>query len=226
MPAAAAARSERPLSTAAAAVLGLLTERGALFFADLARLSAAGEAGSEKLVASQVEDALWELAAAGRVTADGFDNLRALLDPKRRRGEGRGRSARPRHSAGRWSLLTRPAGLPGRGTAEEAALAERVLEQLLRRYGVIFRAAIERERMVVSWYAVLQAARRWEARGLARGGRFVAGFSGEQFALPEAVEALRAARRLPPMPAAILPAVSDPLAHEAATVASVEAAVV
>ncbi len=225
-PAAAAARGERPLSTAAAAVLGLLTERGALFFADLARLSAAGEAGGEKLVASQVEDALWELAAAGRVTADGFDNLRALLDPKRRRGEGRGRNARPRHSAGRWSLLTRPPGPPERGTAEEAAVAERVLEQLLRRYGVIFRAAIERERMVVSWYAVLQAARRWEARGLARGGRFVAGFSGEQFALPEAVEALRAARRLPPMPAAVRPAASDPLANEVATVALVEAAVV
>ncbi len=221
-----AARSERPLSTAAAAVLGLLTERGALFFADLARLSAAGDGGSEKLVASQVEDALWELAAAGRVTADGFDNLRALLDPKRRRGEGRGRSTRPRHSAGRWSLLTRPPGPPERGTAEEAAVAERVLEQLLRRYGVIFRAAVERERMVVSWYAVLQAARRWEARGLARGGRFVAGFSGEQFALPEAVEALRAVRRLPPMQAAVQPAASDPLAHEAATVALVEAAVV
>ena len=223
---AAEARHERPLSTAAAAILGLLTERGALFFADLARMSAAGDGGSEKLVASQVEDALWELAAAGRVTADGFDNLRALLDPKRRRGEGRGRSIRPRHSAGRWSVLARPTVPPERGTAEEAELAERVLEQLLRRYGVIFRGAIERERMVVSWYAVLQAARRWEARGLARGGRFVAGFSGEQFALPEAVEALRAARRLPPREAGERPAASDPLAHEVAAVATVEAAVV
>ncbi|MGH9535546.1 MAG: DEAD/DEAH box helicase [Terriglobales bacterium] len=216
----------RRFSTAAEAVVGWLSHRGALFFADLARLAAAGEGGGEKLVASQVEDALWELAAVGQVTADGFDNLRALLDPKRRRGEGHGRAARPRHSAGRWSLLSRPAmPLPARGTPEEAALAERLLEQLLRRYGVLFRAAVERERLLVGWYALLQAARRWEARGLARGGHFVRGFSGEQFALPEAVEALRAARRLPSVPR-WTPAPTDPLAAEGEAVANLQAMVV
>ena len=71
--------------------------RGASFFNDLVR--ATGR------LASEVEDGLWELVAAGRVTADGFENLRALIDPKRRRGEGRGRFARPRHAPGRWALL-------------------------------------------------------------------------------------------------------------------------
>lgn len=197
------------LSPAARTVLAWLSQHGALFFADLARLAAAPDR-TETLVPSQIENALWELAVAGEVTADGFDNLRALLDPKRRRGEGSARDARPRHSAGRWSRIVRPTAAPAAGTSEEAALAERVLDQLLRRYGILFRAAIERERLPVSWYAILQAARRWEARGLARGGRFVSGFPGEQFALPAAVEALRAVRRLP-APADLPPlAPSDP----------------
>lgn len=221
------ASADRPLSPAAEAVRGWLSQHGALFFADLERLAgqsdwrgpqrggaarpAQGDSG-ETLVPSQIEDALWELAAAGQVTADGFDNLRSLLDPKRRRGEGAGRTARPRHCAGRWSLLVRPGASPVRGTPEEAGLAEKVLAQLLRRYGVLFRGAVERERLPVSWFALLQAARRWEARGLARGGRFVSGFAGEQFALPEAIEALRAARRLP-LAAPMRPlAPGDPLA--------------
>ncbi|MGH9507638.1 MAG: Lhr family helicase, partial [Terriglobales bacterium] len=112
--------------------------------------------------------------------------------------------------AGRWSRIVRPTAAPAAGTPEEAALAEKVLDQLLRRYGILFRATVERERLPVSWYAILQAARRWEARGLARGGRFVSGFPGEQFALPAAVEALRAVRRLP-APADLSPlAPSDP----------------
>ncbi len=89
------------LSHPAREVLAELQRRGASFFPELAR--ATGR------LASEVEDALWELVAAGLVTADGFENLRALVDPKRRRGEGRGRLARPRHAAGRWALLRRPA---------------------------------------------------------------------------------------------------------------------
>ena len=90
-------QAEQALSHAARAVLAALRQRGASFFTDLAR--ATGRLPSE------VEDGLWELTAAGLVTADGFENLRSLLDPKRRRGEGRGRQARPRHAAGRWALL-------------------------------------------------------------------------------------------------------------------------
>src|SRR6059036_4162699 len=87
----------RGLSHGAKQVLDFLRQRGASFFADIVR-------GTAKLKA-EVETALWELVAAGLLTADGFDNLRALIDPKRRAGHGRGRSARPRHCAGRWSLL-------------------------------------------------------------------------------------------------------------------------
>ena len=87
----------RGLSEGARQVLDFLRQRGASFFADIVR-------GTGKLKA-EVETALWELVAAGVVTADGFDNLRSLIDPKRRAGQGSGRSARPRHSSGRWALL-------------------------------------------------------------------------------------------------------------------------
>src|SRR5206468_8489115 len=91
------AAGEESLSHAAREVLAELSQHGASFFNDLTR--ATGR------LASEVEDALWELVAAGLVTGDGFENLRALIDPKRRRGEGRGRSRRPRNAAGRWALV-------------------------------------------------------------------------------------------------------------------------
>ncbi|MGH9472419.1 MAG: DEAD/DEAH box helicase [Terriglobales bacterium] len=209
-----AVREETPLSRPAQLVLGALERHGALFFSDLARLAGARE---EKLVASQIEEALWELAAAARVTADGFDNLRALLDPKRRRGEGNGRLARPRQAAGRWTTLAALHG-PANGDAHEGdaeaarrAWAERHAQQLLRRYGVLLRALMERESPPLAWYELLLACRRLEARGEIRGGRFVSGFAGEQYALPEAVEALRAARKLPPLARPLRVAASDPL---------------
>lgn len=173
------------LTAPAQAVLRELEGRGASFFADLAR--GAG------LLPSEVEDGLWELAAAGLVTADGFDNLRALLDPRRRRAEGRERTRRPRHVAGRWSLLRAGAST---GAARETPDAEPVARQLLRRYGVVFRDLLGRESLAIPWRDLLVQYRRMELRGEVRGGRFVGGFTGEQFALPEAVEALRAARRL------------------------------
>ena len=168
------------LSHPAREVLAVLESRGASFFPDLAR--ATGR------LASEVEDALWELVAAGLVTADGFENLRALLDPKRRRGEGRGRTARPRHAPGRWALL-RHTEAPPDGTAEAFA------RQLLLRWGVVFRDLAHREPLAPPWRDLLGVLRRMESRGEIRGGRFVDAFIGEQFALPEALDLLRAVRR-------------------------------
>src|SRR5581483_6029036 len=111
------------LSHPAREVLAAIEARGASFFADLTR--ATGR------LASEVEDGLWELVAAGLVTADGFENLRALLDPKRRRGEGKGRTARPRHAPGRWDLLRHTDGVPEDHT-------ETFARQLLARWGVVF----------------------------------------------------------------------------------------
>jgi ATP-dependent Lhr-like helicase len=172
------ATGEGPLSHAARDVSTALEQRGASFFHDLVR--------STGRLASEVEDALWELVAAGCVTADGFENLRALIDPKRRRGEGRGRLARPRHAAGRWALIERNTAGIG---------AEFFARQLLDRWGVVFRDLLARETLAPPWRDLLVELRRMEARGEIRGGRFVAGFVGEQFARPEAVDLLRHIRR-------------------------------
>ena len=176
------------LSHPAEAVLGALRRRGASFLRELVT-------GTGRL-ASEVEDGLWELVAAGLVTADGFDNLRALIDPRRRRGEGRFRAARPRHAAGRWALLAPAAAgeaTPGKGRGKERADA--FARQLLERWGVVFRDLARRETLMPPWRDVLGALRRMEARGEVRGGRFVTGFVGEQFARPDAVELLRIVRR-------------------------------
>lgn len=170
------------LSPVARDLLRDLTARGASFFADLVRVTGA--------LPSQVEEGLWELVAAGLVTADSFDNLRALIDPKRRRAEGRERARRPRHGAGRWSLL----GVGPAGPVEVRSV-ESVARQLLRRYGVVFRDLLGRESLGTAWRDLLAEYRRMELRGEIRGGRFVGGFAGEQFALPEAVESLRALQR-------------------------------
>jgi ATP-dependent Lhr-like helicase len=174
------AAAARALSHVAREVLEFVRQRGASFFADIVR-------GTGKLK-SEVETALWELVAAGLFTADGFDNLRALIDPKRRAGQGRGRKARPRHSTGRWSLL-----FSGEATDRAKAL-EAVCRVLLERYGVVFRELTLREEFPFKWRELLITFRRLEDRGEVRGGRFVDGFLGEQFALPVALESLRAAR--------------------------------
>lgn len=199
-------QAERPLSPVAAEVAERLQGRGASFFQELT---------GNGLVPSQVEDGLWELVAAGRATADGFDSLRAFLDPKRRSGQGRSGHPRPRHSGGRWSLLALPAPQPttgpGEAEAQRAAWAERQAMLWLRRYGVLFRLVVENEASALGWYEVLLACRRLEARGEIRGGRFVSGFAGEQYALPQAVEALRSLRRLQPAPLPAL-AAAEPVA--------------
>jgi len=187
----------RGLSDGARQVLEFLRHRGASFFADIVR-------GTDKLKA-EVETALWELVAAGVVTADGFDNLRSLIDPKRRAGQGSGRTSRPRHSSGRWALLY----------ADPAVERNRAVEatcwMLLKRYGIVFRDLLARETNLPKWRELQMAFRRLEDRGEIRGGRFVDGFLGEQFALPVAVESLRATRKLPPTGEAITVSAADPL---------------
>ncbi|MDP3091623.1 MAG: DEAD/DEAH box helicase [Nitrospira sp.] len=200
------------LSAVAQDLRRALQERGASFFADLVKLT--------NHLPAEVEAGVWELVAAGLVTADGFDNLRALMDPRRRRAEGRDRARRPRHTAGRWSLLrsmeargpwheargespANPLPLASRPSPFNLSLlthhasltSERVARQLLRRYGVVFRDLLVRESLVQSWRDLLVVYRKLELQGELRGGRFVTGFVGEQFALPEAVEALRALRK-------------------------------
>jgi ATP-dependent Lhr-like helicase len=187
----------RWLSAGAQHTLEFLRHRGASFFADVVR-------GTGKLK-SEIETALWELVAAGIVTADGFDNLRALVDPKRRAGQGSGRAARPRHSSGRWSLL-----YTGE-SAEKAKVVEATCWMLLKRYGVVFRDVLARETVLPKWRELQIAFRRLEDRGEVRGGRFVDGFLGEQYALPVAVESLRATRNAPPSGETITLSAADPL---------------
>jgi ATP-dependent Lhr-like helicase len=152
-----------------------------------------------------METALWELVTAGMITADGFDNIRALIDPKRRSGQGRGHSSRPRHSVGRWSLLY------GDETPDRDRIANATCWMLLKRYGIVFREVIAREAIVPRWRELLIAFRRLEDRGEARGGRFVSGFIGEQFALPMAVESLRAMRKIEPGGETVTISAADPL---------------
>jgi ATP-dependent Lhr-like helicase len=185
------------LSHSAQLVLDFLRQRGASFFADIVR-------GTEKLKA-EIETGLWELVAAGLVTADGFDNLRSLIDPKRRAGQGSGRMARPRHNAGRWAILH----------ADEVVERSRAVEaacwMLLRRYGIVIRDVLAREANLPPWRELLMAFRRLEARGEIRGGRFVDGFLGEQFALPVAVESVRAMRKRDSAQGTITLSAADPL---------------
>jgi ATP-dependent Lhr-like helicase len=185
------------LSPVARQVLEFLRHRGASFFADIVR--ATGKLKAE------IETGLWELVAAGLVTADGFDNLRALIDPKRRAGQGSGRTSRPRHSSGRWAILHTDSAI------ERDRATEATCWMLLKRYGVVFRDLLARESNLPKWRELQLAFRRLEARGEIRGGRFVDGFLGEQFALPVAVESLRATRKLPPTGEVVTISAADPL---------------
>jgi ATP-dependent Lhr-like helicase len=178
------------LSPEALLLRTLLQQRGACFANDIQRIA--------NLTRQQTQHALWELATAGLAAADGFDQLRAIMDPRRKSSttETSGRRA-TRSSAGRWSLLCEEihaAATP----IEQARQTDRALESaakmLLARYGVLFRDLLVRESNAPRWRDLLNILRRLEARGEIRGGRFLSGFGGEQYALPEAVESLRAAR--------------------------------
>jgi ATP-dependent Lhr-like helicase len=185
------------LSHGAQGVLDFLRQRGASFFVDIVR-------GTGKLKA-EIETALWELVAAGLVTADGFDNLRSLIDPKRRAGQGSGRTTRPRHNAGRWALLHSDE------VVERPRAVEAACWMLLRRYGIVVRDVLAREANLPPWRELLAGFRRLEDRGEIRGGRFVDGFLGEQFALPVAVDSVRAMRKLDPATGTITLSAADPL---------------
>jgi ATP-dependent Lhr-like helicase len=228
--AAAVSASEEPtLTPAATAVRDALAATGASFLTDLV--------SSLDLAPDEIEDALWELVGAGLATADGFASLRVLVD--RRRGEvkshfdrttaaaaptaplgrkwadaikrARNRDReRPTHAlralptaAGRWSLL--PAARADQIDAEASA------RQLLHRYGVVFRDLVQRESSLPPWRDIAVALRRLEARGEIRGGRFVTGFVGEQFALPEALDLLRGVRHPGAAPEIARVAATDPL---------------
>jgi ATP-dependent Lhr-like helicase len=163
---------------------------------------------------TQVEDALAELVARGLVTSDSFAGLRALLVPSSERkpfGGGRRRrrtSSVRMEDAGRWALVRR-AGLDGNARADAI---EHIARTLLNRYGVVFWRLIEREAdWLPPWRDLLRVYRRLESRGEIRGGRFVAGFAGEQFALPDAVGSLRETRRRPASGALISISGADPL---------------
>jgi ATP-dependent Lhr-like helicase len=203
-----------PLSTYAAAVVGVLERRGASFFQEIVASSA--------LLFSQVEQALAELVALGLVTADSFGGLRALLTPSGKRKPLGASAVRRRHrtvpfgveTAGRWSLLRGAAQTPDDAARSTTSSREAVEEQawvLLRRYGVVCKRVLARETKLAPWHDLLLIYRRLEARGEIRGGRFVAGLSGEQFALPEAVGQLRAVRRSNPTGELIGISAADPL---------------
>ena len=191
--------SSMELSVAARTLFDTLADGGALFFSELVRRSG--------LLPSQVEEGLSQLAALGLVTSDSFDGLRALLVPSSKRPTfGRNAGTRRRKTnlasiefAGRWSLLrtdvaSQPLGNGAEGSARGAAV-EKFGRVLLRRYGVVFRRLLERESFPVTWYELGRIYRRWEARGEIRGGYFVGGIGGEQFALPEAIGLLRSIRK-------------------------------
>ncbi len=216
-PASVGEATETPLSAAAEAICASLRRDGALFRDELQR--AAG------LLPAQVDTALGELAAAGIVTCDSFAGLRTLIRPAPRGaverraarvggalGAGRGVAGGPRRLAavpaggpraggrrlertGRWSLLPRPA---QHGEERPASELESIALRLLERYGVVFRRILERESLAPSWRELVSVYRRLEARGQIRGGYFVSGVGGEQFALAEAIARMRAVRRSAP----------------------------
>ncbi len=173
-------------------VIAALVQRGALFASELVTQTG--------LSPSQVEEALWDGVARGLIASDGFEAVRARHTARsggvafglRRAGLRRG--ARGSFAGeGRWALLP-----PADTQADADALAEAVAEQLLARWGVVVRELVQRESLELPYRDILWALRRLEARGKARGGRFVAGFVGEQYALPEAVELLREVRKREP----------------------------
>jgi ATP-dependent Lhr-like helicase len=187
------------ISADAQRALDTLMARGASFFRDIVQTSA--------MPAEDVRRALGELATAGLVTSDGFAGLRAII-----RNQG---SVSDR--AGRWSIIALERARRGQAAreAQESRLSEDAVGTqawaLLRRYGVIGRRLLEREANPAPWRALTRIYRRLEARGEIRGGRFVTGMSGEQYALPEAVERLREVRRTPRDGRLISISAADPL---------------
>ena len=211
---------EITFSTVTQIVYEFLKTRGASFFSDIVE--------GTKLLRAQVEEALAELVANGLVVSDSFTGLRALLTPAHRKTQAAARRKRREalyemSSAGRWSILQRGAGSEDgskdtrivkerfSNASVDLESAEKVARILLKRYGVVFKRLLEREGLVLPWRILLRVYHRLEARGEIRGGRFVAGISGEQFALPEAVGMVRSIRRAPATEKMISVSAADPL---------------
>jgi ATP-dependent helicase Lhr and Lhr-like helicase len=205
------ANGDAEFSTTTQVVYDYLKSRGASFFTDVVE--------NTKLLRSQVEESLAELVANGVVVSDSFTGLRALLTPGSRKTQA---AARRKHrqpvyemsSAGRWSVIHRENGNAAANTRSnpiDPEKAEEVAWTLLKRYGVVFKRLLEREGMTLPWRVLLRTYHRLEARGEIRGGRFVAGISGEQFALPDAVGMLRAIRREGAQDSLISVSAADPL---------------
>ncbi|MDE1181639.1 DEAD/DEAH box helicase [Paraburkholderia sp.] len=222
--------TEQPLSPRAQDVHDTLQRHGAMFFDELL--------ADVRMLPMEMEQALGELVAAGLVNSDSFAGLRALLKPvAKRNGYGGARGGRRRgmgaliggmDDAGRWALIRRPVPAstdeptpdsatshltrPGPPGSLEPDVIEHLAMSLLRRYGVVFWRLLEREaEWLPPWRDLLRVYQRLEARGLVRGGRFVTGLSGEQFALPEAVPMLRQVRRNPNDGSFVCVAATDPL---------------
>ena len=197
------------LTSKAQAVADVIKEFGASFFDEIVQHA--------RLLPTEAEDALAELVAVGLVNSDSFAGLRVLLMPRARRSRLSSYAARHRRStalfgmadAGRWALVRRPSA-PGSERREQ--VVEQVVRTLLRRWGVIFWKLLTREaQWLPPWREILMCCRRLEARGEVRGGRFIAGFSGEQYATPEAVGLLREMRRKPPTQQYLSLSAADPL---------------
>jgi ATP-dependent Lhr-like helicase len=202
-----------PTAGATAEILEVLRDRGACFAGEL------GEATNR--LPEDIERALWDGVARGLLTSDGFGAIRSRVgNGDRRRGDAARlsrlmRNARVRGAAaGRWSLVPVTGKRPDSdrfAAIDREELAEAVAELLLNRWGVVFRDLALRESIRFPWRDVQRALRRLEDRGLVRGGRFVAGFSGEQYALPIAAEQLAHARKLPRTGERVTVNASDPL---------------
>jgi ATP-dependent Lhr-like helicase len=200
------------LSGATLEVAEALGRRGASFLSEII--------SATRRLPSDVEEALWQLASAGKVTADGLDPLRQRINgkPNHRRNDLTTRRAGRHRRTGfsRWSLLVDPDAQPDGpdGFSLKSVSPDKVeakARQLLRRYGILFPELLAREPMAPRWRELVRVLRRLEARGEIRGGRFVSGFIGEQFALPETIEALRASRKQEPNGRFITVSACDPL---------------
>jgi len=188
------------LSSSAQKVLGVLRQWGASFFEELQQQTG--------LLKTQLEQALGELVAWGLVNSDQFQGLRALITPQKQQSHSRRRAVlqAPLSGGGRWSLVR-----PSMQSDDDHDKTEHIARTLLTRYGIVFRKLLEREPGLPSWRELLYIYRRLEARGELRGGRFVQGFAGEQFALPEAVSLMRKIRKQDSQANMIAISTADPL---------------
>ncbi|MDP2342818.1 MAG: DEAD/DEAH box helicase [Deltaproteobacteria bacterium] len=195
--------SSSSLSSSAGAVRDVLAARGPSFFRDLQR--------ETRQLPTQLEASLQELIGQGVVVADGFAAVRALVRPaKEKERLRRAQKNRPTFGAG-FDVAGRFSLVPAPTTITDEQRSEQLARLFLRRHGVVFRRLVERDPVAPPWRDLLLALRRMEVRGEVRGGRFVNGFSGEQFALPEAVSALRAMRRKEKTQERVVLSAADPL---------------